>query len=696
MIWLASFPRSGNTFFRNVLYEVYGIPSSTWHMEDNYPLESDYDSYPVVKTHLLPSQLVPAHPDIPKVYIVREGRDALVSMAHHRKDIVSPGSDYYLNLLEAILAFDGSFFGGWSENVRQWMKVADIVIRFEDLIQDPVREVEKLRAVMALPEPDISKLPTFDSLKFGMPKYGAGRKIVDDIKVADLAKKNFRKGVVGSWKEEMPPELEKLFWELHGHTMLELGYEPGPIGQRWYAESRKASSPYCILIEGNKTCDAHMDGIRRYTEELLYGLSAFQRRQPDKWRFDVLVEGKIIPLLQYYHTIAERREIERQQFGIVKVTGEGWERKLLKLKMLIKRILPNAVYNVLSPVYRALPFRKVLKWIRGESINERYQKAWNEAARTHQLIHLPLPQNFTFVDRVSLPTVATVHDMTHLLFPDYHEPFNVSLAERGMEFLSKKASAVIAVSHSTAKDIIEFYPDLSTRVFTIHEAANGDFFRPNQDADRWREIVSRYDIPDSSYFICLSTIEPRKNLQGVIDAFLNFCIQSNNYKIMLLICGRSGWKHELNIPEHHQHFSQIRFTGHVLDDDLPLLYQHAIALCYVAHYEGFGLPPLEAMRCGTPVIFGNNSSFPEVIGEAGVGVDSKDLQAISNAMKRLVESDALRQKLSDSAILQSNRFSWLKTTFETLNVYEKVIHDESNIGDENVSLVNNDKIEVGS
>ncbi|HRW76650.1 MAG TPA: sulfotransferase domain-containing protein, partial [Saprospiraceae bacterium] len=99
MIWLASFPRSGNTFFRNVLYEVYGIESSTYHQEANYPLEADYDQFDVVKTHLLPSQLVPADPRIKKVYIVREGRDALVSIAHHRKDIVQPGTDYYLNLL---------------------------------------------------------------------------------------------------------------------------------------------------------------------------------------------------------------------------------------------------------------------------------------------------------------------------------------------------------------------------------------------------------------------------------------------------------------------------------------------------------------------------------------------------------------------------------------------------------------------
>ncbi len=119
MIWLASYPRSGNTFFRIVLHEVYGIPSSTFHREDAYPVDDDYASYPVVKTHLLPHEIVPQNPDIPAVYLVRDGRDAVVSMAHHRTDLVAAGSDYAENLTATILAADGSHFGGWSEHARQ-------------------------------------------------------------------------------------------------------------------------------------------------------------------------------------------------------------------------------------------------------------------------------------------------------------------------------------------------------------------------------------------------------------------------------------------------------------------------------------------------------------------------------------------------------------------------------------------------
>ncbi|MCB0693005.1 MAG: glycosyltransferase [Saprospiraceae bacterium] len=676
MIWLASFPRSGNTFFRNVLYEVYGIESSTYHQEANYPLEADYDQFDVVKTHLLPSQLVPADPRIKKVYIVREGRDALVSIAHHRKDIVQPGTDYYLNLLEAILAMDGSFFGGWSENVRQWMEVADIVIRFEDLIEDPIRELEKLRTVMELPQPNLDKLPTFQDLKFGTPQYGAGRKILGSDEAENMAKKNFRRGKSGAWKDEMPPELEQLFWELHGHQMDALGYTRGPIGDAWARRRNQDGGqvePFRILVEANKVTDPHMDGVRRYTEELLFGLTAFQRRQPDKWRIDVLVHGEIIPLQQFIHTISERREAERLSFGVKRPHKKDLEHYLLAAKMMIKSTLPEPVYRILSPVYRTLPFRDVLRWIRGETVQEKYRKAWRTAGEHHQLIHVPLPQNAYFVDRLHLPIVVTVHDLTHKLFPDFHERENVKLAEQGMAFVSEKARAIIAVSAATRNDLIAEYPVEEERVFVIHEAANGDQFEHRADERDWKEVRERYGIPDQPYFVTLSTLEPRKNLQGVIGAFLHLKKNPEYHDLRLVICGRKGWKLEELFPADQVGFDDVIFTGHVLDDDLSVLYSRALALCYVAHYEGFGLPPLEAMRCGTPVIYGDKSAMPEVVAGGGLGADPRDILSIADGMARLYREPGLRKELGQAALQRSWHFSWLKAAFQTLTVYENVI-----------------------
>lgn len=228
MIWLASFPRSGNTFFRIILHEVYGIKSSTFHRETSYPVDSDYDQYAVVKTHLLPHQLVPKDPQIPAIYLVRDGRDALVSIAHHRSDLVAPHSSYTDNLREAIIAAEGSYFGGWTVHVTEWMKRASIVIRFEDLIRDPIGCVERIRPWIKLSPPNREKLPIFNDLQNKNMPYGIG--IDRHLKSEEIEwrkKKHFRRGAVGSWKDEMPEGFLDLFWDLHGPAMKRLGYSRG-------------------------------------------------------------------------------------------------------------------------------------------------------------------------------------------------------------------------------------------------------------------------------------------------------------------------------------------------------------------------------------------------------------------------------------------------------------------------------------
>ncbi len=213
MIWLASFPRSGNTFFRNILFDVYGISSSEYHLETNKKVDENFKSFPVVKTHLLPEQLPENCKNLKSVYIIRDGRDAIVSIAHHRKDIVAPSSNYFKNLAEAILARGGSFFGGWSNNVSKWTEKADIVIRYEDLIKDPIQQVERLREIIDLPAPKADKIPTFKSLKGGTPQYGSGgKKMKSDIQKKERSSKFFRRGVVGSYKDEMPLLFQILFW----------------------------------------------------------------------------------------------------------------------------------------------------------------------------------------------------------------------------------------------------------------------------------------------------------------------------------------------------------------------------------------------------------------------------------------------------------------------------------------------------
>lgn len=251
-IVLASFPRSGNTFLRNVLYQVYGIYS--WNNievynknfkkfnnlskrkqnkgtlkekdEENLLELSSKFNHHVLKTHELPAL---AFKDVAKdsriIYLVRDGRDALVSMAHHRKDIVEPGTDFTENLKAAIIAQFGSYFGGWSVNVQEWTKIADVVIRFEDFIKDPLKYTESFRSFIDLPAPEMDKVPTFESQKNGGAHFGGNaRKKISVEERNEFNQKFFRKGKVGGWKDEMSDDLLQLFWEKHGATMVEMGY----------------------------------------------------------------------------------------------------------------------------------------------------------------------------------------------------------------------------------------------------------------------------------------------------------------------------------------------------------------------------------------------------------------------------------------------------------------------------------------
>ncbi len=246
----------------------------------------NYDQYFAVKTHLLPNELKSADPEIPAVYLVRDGRDAMVSIAHYRKDIVMPGSDYYENMREAILAEKGSFFGGWSKNVDEWVQRASIVIRFEDLIKDPVAQVERLREIIKLPKPDSSKLPDFETLKKSKPKYGGESPIKNvDFKINDFSNRFFRKGKSGAWTEEMPEEMQDFFWKYHGEVMERMGYdiiEAPKFSEKEidYATKQKFrlpisldnKRPYRVLIEADKLFEPNNDGIKRYLIHILKGL----------------------------------------------------------------------------------------------------------------------------------------------------------------------------------------------------------------------------------------------------------------------------------------------------------------------------------------------------------------------------------------------------------------------------------------
>ncbi len=218
MIWLASFPRSGNTFMRNLFYDVFNIESASYPPERNHIKDKNYL---VTKTHKLPCDIPSFRKEDFVIYLIRDGRDSIVSNSHYRKNFLDENSDFNENIKEGIVAPLGTHFGGWSKNAYEWSKHADIIIRFEDLINDPVASLKQIIYKIELPPPDFSKIKNFSELKNGMPKYGSGGKGVNKKKFAE---KFFHKGKIGASKLEMPDNMKKLFWLFHGDIMENFGY----------------------------------------------------------------------------------------------------------------------------------------------------------------------------------------------------------------------------------------------------------------------------------------------------------------------------------------------------------------------------------------------------------------------------------------------------------------------------------------
>lgn len=647
MISLVSYPRSGNTFLRNVLHKVYGLESKTFHDETHGP-DVGWEQSAVVKTHLLPHQLPAELINRPIVYLIRDGRDATVSLAHHRSDVMAAGSLFGENLTEAIYAADGSHFSGWSNHTKTWVKQADIVIRFEDLIRDPIIQVERLRPFLNLPVPDLNKLPTFEQLKAGDATYGTGKDIGKN-----LSKHWFRKGEVNGWKTEMSAEHQRLFWHLHGETMAVFGYRlDGSQGfdlphlsnsflHKCGLLEAENKSTLKLLVEANKLIEPQFDGIKRYVHQLLKVMQVFPVSNIE---VDVSINHVSLALSD-----------------ALKQEGSGYEAiesgVLFAVKEVLKSLLPSKHYNELA---KQFPMAKVQGFLKGKTSN-----VAKEQETVYDLAILTLPQNFEFLKTASLKRlIAVVHDFTHLHYPQFHEQNNVDRTEQGMKYCSERNADFIAVSASTQNDlrVLGHFSEV------VHEGVDRSVFYPIHNQHLLALVRERYLLPKQKFLLSVSTLEPRKNLARLVAAYAQLPRQVRA-EYHLVLAGKKGWKwNDLNISEECQH--QIHFTGFVREDHLPALYTLAHGFCYISLFEGFGLPVVEAMACRCPVLVSNVSSLPELVGETGVQCDPKSLQEIELGLMKLIEIGS-EESSRIAAQERSWQFTWSRCWEGILRMIER-------------------------
>ncbi|OGE81748.1 MAG: hypothetical protein A2826_02985 [Candidatus Doudnabacteria bacterium RIFCSPHIGHO2_01_FULL_43_23] len=239
-----------------------------------------------------------------------------------------------------------------------------------------------------------------------------------------------------------------------------------------------------------------------------------------------------------------------------------------------------------------------------------------------------------------------------------------------------QAKKIIAVSESTKRDIQEFFSVDQKKVKVIHEGVDHQRFSQSSTIENSKEYLGeKYNIRNE-YLLFVGTLEPRKNLIRLLEAFYRLLAGNPNYKskYQLLLAGSLGWLYDTIFDEVKNRGlgENVLLPGYVDAEDLPTLYRNATIFIYPSLYEGFGLPVLEALTSGTPVITSDSSSMPEIAGDAALFVDPVDVEGMVSAMRRFLEDEKLRSNYSERALLQAKKFSWEKCARETLDVYREV------------------------
>ncbi|SHL52362.1 Glycosyltransferase involved in cell wall bisynthesis [Chryseobacterium polytrichastri] len=301
--------------------------------------------------------------------------------------------------------------------------------------------------------------------------------------------------------------------------------------------------------------------------------------------------------------------------------------------------------------------------------NTHFEKVWKNADIFHSFYH---PFNNEIEKYPNLKKVITVHDLIPVLFPDLH--FTSDLINNIVASIGKDGYA-ICVSENTKKDLLNYAPHINpNHVFVNLLAASKTLFYVCKDVEKFNHIKAKYNLP-KKYFLSVGTLEPRKNVDFVIRTFLKFIKENKIDDLGLVLVGAKGWDYDKIFEEYNnaqELKNKIIITGRVPDEDLASLYSHAHSFYYMSLYEGFGLPPLEAMQCGIATVTSNTSSLPEVVGDGGIMLDPNDEKLLSKTMLDLYLDDSLREEYAKKGLNRSKLFSWKKSAEELVDIYQKI------------------------
>jgi glycosyltransferase involved in cell wall biosynthesis len=316
-------------------------------------------------------------------------------------------------------------------------------------------------------------------------------------------------------------------------------------------------------------------------------------------------------------------------------------------------------------------FRSVREPSPNYSVREQIHVPWVLRRERPDVYHAP---HYILPAAVRCRSVVTIHDCIHLMFPQYlPNKVAYAYARTSMWAAARRSDRILTVSEASKRDILHLFNVKPEKIVVVHNAID-EHFSATPSEEHVARIRERYQL-DHKFVLYVGNIKPHKNLVRLIEAFSQLRRTHDDLKLLIIGDEISKLPALRRAVHSHKLHKYVRFLGYLKDDTLTVLYRLASVFVFPSLYEGFGLPPLEAMASGTPVVTSNVSSMPEVTGDAAVLVDPYDVESIEDGMRRVIDDPVLAQTLRERGLKRAREFSWAHSVEKTQRVYCEVAAD---------------------
>ena len=267
-------------------------------------------------------------------------------------------------------------------------------------------------------------------------------------------------------------------------------------------------------------------------------------------------------------------------------------------------------------------------------------------------------------------TITFVYDISFVTHRQFSNEKNSRLLNSQVPITVKKSDIIVTISENAKKEIVKYYGVDARKIRIVYPAVDHDVFKKRNSVEV-DTVRKKFNLA-KKYILYTGTIEPRKNIVGIVDGYCALTKKIRD-EYQLVLAGGKGWKDtEINRSLELAKNENILLTGYVDDGDLPGLYSGAALFVYPSFYEGFGMPPLEAMACGVPVITSDNSSLPEVVGDAGITISAEDTEALTLNMQKVLTNKELAAKMRKAGLIQAKKFSWKSSAAEMQKIISEI------------------------